>query len=392
MNYEECTLNQQGGCSSYKRYQDVIDGLFTIEQLDRDVSKHFKNLKLNSTNHEWNELKLIENRLMRSLNKSEKLCAYHRFTNGIGWKPSKKCGHPNHDKLIQAKAPTTRSVPITLLTSVFTMYKINLPIGTVMCHSHLNEVRNYKKDTPNLPEHNQDFDDFDQDYIPEEIVFHENVLNPRSESNAMLSKYLDVSPVRFQINKTPIRMLSEDTKKYLKRKHQQYLNAVTKRFAETVAPTQSDEFISILHNVDAEKEKAVPIELVQYVTLYKESDSLSQTVILSLIDHHIFSKDTIINAFGCSRYKVDQARKWQAFSDGLVLPEKVKFKRSKLNIQKCEHFLDFVFMSGLLQDVAYGMTKVKFDSGDEQKISHAILTTKFSHAISFYLQSCKTNG
>ena len=115
----------------------------------------------------------------------------------------------------------------------------------------------------------------------------------------------------------------------------------------------------------------------------------SQTVILSIIDHHIFSKETIINAFGCLRYKVDQARKWKTSSDGLVLPEKVKFKRSKLNIQKCEHFLDFVFMSGLLQDVAYGVTKVKFDSGDEQKVSHVVLTQYLFTSISFYLQSCK---
>ena len=76
----------------------------------------------------------------------------------------------------------------------------------------------------------------------------------------------------------------------------------------------------------------------------------------------------------------------------LVLRTKVQFKRNKQNVSKCEHFLDFVFMSGLLQDVAYGVTKIKYDSAEEQKVALAVLTTKYSHATSFYLQSCSING
>ena len=94
-----------------------------------------------------------------------------------------------------------------------------------------------------------------------------------------------------------------------------------------------------------------------------------------------------METFNCTKYKIEQARKWNAINSGLVLPTKVQFKRSKLNVSKCEHFLDFVFMSGLIQDVAYGVTKIKYDSGEEQKVAHAVLTTKYSHAISFYLQS-----
>ena len=33
-------------------------------------------------------------------------------------------------------------------------------------------------------------------------------------------------------------------------------------------------------------------------------------------------------------------------------------------------------MSGLYQDVAYGVTKIKDDSGEEQKVAHAVLTMK----------------
>ena len=76
----------------------------------------------------------------------------------------------------------------------------------------------------------------------------------------------------------------------------------------------------------------------------------------------------------------------------LVLRTKVQFKRNKQNVSKCEHFLDFVFMSGLLQDVAYCVTKIKYDSGEKHKVAHAVLTTKYSHVISSYLQSCSINS
>ncbi|XP_047137621.1 uncharacterized protein LOC124814116 [Hydra vulgaris] len=74
------------------------------------------------------------------------------------------------------------------------------------------------------------------------------------------------------------------------------------------------------------------------------------------------------------------------------IPEKKVFVRSSLDQTKCEHFLDFIFTSGILHDVAYGITKLKYDSGEEQKIVHAILTAKYSHAIMFYRKSCSENN
>ena len=61
-----------------------------------------------------------------------------------------------------------------------------------MCHSHLNKVQNYNKCTPNSPEQDQVFNEFDQEYIPEEIVVHKKVLNSSRESSVMISQYLNV--------------------------------------------------------------------------------------------------------------------------------------------------------------------------------------------------------
>ena len=75
--------------------------------------------------------------------------------------------------------------------------------------------------------------------------------------------------------------------------------------------------------------------------------------------------------FHCTN--VDKARKLKSLANGLEIPKKATITRSKLNIQKCEHFLDFLFKNKLLQEVAYGVTNIKFDKRDYQKIAWKIL-------------------
>ena len=79
-------------------------------------------------------------------------------------------------------------------------------------------------------------------------------------------------------------------------------------------------------------------------------------VILSLLDQS-FSENDIIKIFNCTKYRIDLPRKWRDSHQGKVLciPEKKKFIRHYLDLNKSEHFLDFIFISGMLQDVAYGV-------------------------------------
>ena len=93
----------------------------------------------------------------------------------------------------------------------------------------------------------------------------------------------------------------------------------------------------------------LPNDLDYVLNLYNKSDSLGQLVILSLIDPKKYTKQKLMEIFNCTKYKIEQARKWNAINSGHVLPTNVQFKGNKLNTSKCEHFLDFVFVSGLLQ-------------------------------------------
>ena len=157
------------------------------------------------------------------------------------------------------------------------------------------------------------------------------------------------------------------------------------KYAQSVAPDQEEEFIAQVLSIstnDQENEKILD-HIQYYMQLYKEIDALRKMVTLSLLDHS-FSKNDI-KTFNCTKYRIDLAKKWKHSDQGkgLRVPEKRIYIGHCLDCNKSKYFLDFIISGGMLQDVAYGVTKIKHDSGEEQKMVDAILTTKLSHAIAF---------
>ena len=166
-------------------------------------------------------------------------------------------------------------------------------------------------------------------------------------------------------------------------------------FAEGAAPGQEKDFMSKVLGVimsplsDSEDEDEIPEDLRKFLEKYQHSDREAQIVIHSLTDFSKYSSKFLIEVFCCSKYKIDKAKMLANKSKGLTFPRKGSFKRNKLNTTKVEHFLDFIFDSGLLQDVAYGINKLNYDSGDIQVLLKAILICKYSQLIEFYQHFCK---
>lgn len=91
--------------------------------------------------------------------------------------------------------------------------------------------------------------------------------------------------------------------------------------------------------------------------------------------------------FECTKYEVDKARQWRTtYGPGAFkVPEKTT--KRKLDIHKCEHFLQ---ISDAIQDVAYGASTLVYDSGEKQIVPRAILTAMKmkTHTILQYHQFC----
>ena len=130
----------------------------------------------------------------------------------------------------------------------------------------------------------------------------------------------------------------------------------------------------------------------ELLNAYDQADTEKQSIIiLSLVSPEHYSKTQVMELFGCTKHKVDMAKKWRrAYGPLQQRPEKRQF-RQKLNLQQAKHFLEFLFGSNLMQDVSYGTMVIKFDSGEKQVLPQAVLTAMRSHVVQDYKRHCKEN-
>ena len=396
-NYKLCCLfdKNKNVCGPFVRNRTPLHGLVEVGKLDACTEAHFRALQLSfrESKCEWTERGLVENRLGRRLHDSDKICQNHRQRLGIFWSQTKNCAHPSHPYKRGTKSPATLLAPIWLVEQMKDEVE-PFPLGGRCCDKHWKIEKSKRKTEKKIEEDNQyeaqdesTDDATDTTYEPDVPYCPPDVQSSSKQIGNQIAQCLDLSPLTVQVTKTPIRDLSYKLKQTIKRKIDEATDRVVERIAESVAPTQASELIDELYG-----SRDIPTDLEPLIDPYALSDSRSKSIILSLVNHEIHSKSVIQNIFGCSKYSVEKARKLQPSVKGLIVPTKSIFHRNRLNIQKCEHFLEFLFSSGLLQDVAYGVSRIAFDSGQKQTIPHAILTAKYSHVIAFYLAVCRQTG
>ena len=156
-----------------------------------------------------------------------------------------------------------------------------------------------------------------------------------------------------------------------------------KKVMEHVAPGQGDSLQKLLF---PEKDVVddIPLEIKNLHDVFNASNNNNEKcAILSLIPHS-YSKSEIMKMFNCSRYLVDKAKKtcFEQLNDSVT--------KSRFDTEKARHFIDFLFSSGAIQEVAYGTTVLKFDEIEAQRIPKTVLTVMKSHAICLYRQYCES--
>ena len=92
--------------------------------------------------------------------------------------------------------------------------------------------------------------------------------------------------------------------------------------------------------------------------------------------------------FDCPRYKVDAARNWHKVVGPLHEQKNIIFTRRKLNIDHVKHFLEFLFSSGLMQDLAYGSTTLVYSDDEKQALPKSMLKMTKNHTTEAYKQYC----
>ena len=175
-----------------------------------------------------------------------------------------------------------------------------------------------------------------------------------------LSLVLKNSPVKFQVTK-PVEELWPSTLHNLTKKVNETQKQSVNKLLEHVAPGQGN-----LLFPEKNTTINVPLEIEHLYHAFVSSSSNNNNekcAILSLVQNS-YSKREIMKLFNCSRYLLDKAKKAFYFQQ----INEINFTKSKLDCENTQHFIEFLFSSGAIQEVVYGTTILKFNELESQRI------------------------
>ena len=183
----------------------------------------------------------------------------------------------------------------------------------------------------------------DDIYVPDITIISDETIEESKKAASSLCEAFGASPLPFQIKRKRIKDLTPGTKQIVK-KFEKFKIQLEKIFAEAIAPGQSEALISqVLHTEDEDgSTQLVPEDLVVPVKMFQESDSLGQILLLSVINHNKYTKETLMKIFDCKKYQIEKARKLQKESRGFSIPKKEKVNICRMPQEKITFFRIYI--------------------------------------------------
>lgn len=346
------------------------DPLSRVKDLVEDVGSTF------GADIVLTECDLIGLRSENKLDRNGWICTHHRFNLGKGYRPSTLCKHFQH------KNSTAKGSKVS-----WELYKFvrasdpQFVLGSLICAKCQKKLREKLDESM---ECDNDSDAEDSTYVPETVISDDDDKMLRRHQLDDLTNALGVERVRFQINSN-IQDMSTSSINYFRHLHAVMQSNLTDKFCSLVAPGQQDELRHILVNSKETETDPVVTHLMEaFGTCNSPS---ARCAVLSLIPK-TFSKAKVAELFGCSVYEISKARRVNKLYGACAIEPKKERVYSRLSIEKARHFIDFLFSTGLLQEVAYGTTKLQFECGDKVTVSDTILNGINEHAVKEYIIHC----
>jgi hypothetical protein len=338
---------------------------------------------------------LIRNRasfLEMPISEESVICPSHRRRLGTYWRQPAKCQNPSHIDI--GKKQTCR--PATLEVASFLTSRPTgktFPIGGALCTN----CRKSISVQLNLKE--KENDDLTEDNEVEDPTLFQSPGAKRTVNRTQLNLVLETlgsaSPAKYQIQ-SPLLSTSQIEK--LKRKYTKSMNLASEYFAEAPCPGQGKKFLKMVKESTSSKDDsdstiAMSTFMWSLRLAFESAEKVSMKIhLLSLIDPDEMSKKDIQETFTCSRPLVNKAMNIRSnFGPGNV-PDQEPIQRKRLDLDKVEDFLNFIFISGYYQDVDTGTTSLKLDNGDEISIPKAIRTILKAHIVRSYEHHCSQVG
>ena len=389
--YDSCIFAKRGDCGPYPARKETC--MSELSKLKNDVSKSIKALngRLTSSvlsgNCVLQECGLIAHRAhiqQSDVSENAKICPRHRYLLGKDYKPGRGCKHEDYVSGLRGKKKeVVRPASFALVEISQKKSRIPIVIGDCLCTVCRNKLEKNKDD-----ESDSELADPSFSVTPGATVA---TLPEVNESIQRLCEY--VSPVKYQL-RTPVAEMSSSAKRKMKRKLVKCINAATEFFCEAMAPGQGLELKKALLDVPSPTNvsKEIPLEVKYLVEAFENASSFQVKLIILTLVPGSFSKKDVCEYFGVTKYVIEKARKIRSdFGAGATPPVKTIYHQ-RLSLSKAEHFLDFLFETGLFQDVAYGTTSLKLRDGQKILIPHIIRSILKMNIVRVYTNHCESLG
>lgn len=368
-----CQLND-GSCSSYNSSYKDADQCVILGSLKTDIGHLF------DADMELKEYELIEMRSVGALDINKPICPKHRYCLGQKFRPSALCKY-NSD---------CKRKGINVKWDLFKLIRAQNPkfvLGSMICKPCRASIPK-QKDSSDCSYTDDDKNDLrDLDFLPDASLSSESDFQKCREALDCLTDVLNVPRISFQITKN-VNELSSRTMRYIRQIHSELQVQLTETLAHLLGPGQEEEIKKIFST----KEPVENSDTNQLQTLKDAylscKDYRAKMSVLTLVPKNI-SKKTVCEFFTCNEYEIRRARQILKEYGPCARVEPEKRFYSRMSIDKAVHYIDFLFSSGLLQEQAYGNSKIKFSTGETEIVGSTILNGVFEHAIHEYVIYCK---
>lgn len=348
-------------------------GCVVLKDLTKDVGHLF------NADEELRECDLIFMRSPVPLSYNGLICGIHQYSLGIDYRPSTTCQCFFHPKTSNAKA----------LNISWGTYKIvrerdsTFILGSLICKQCQQKLHELKKEAEIELEESKE-ETKDESYCAP-IIDIDTKENGREKLD-ILCDIFGMERVRFQLQSN-IDSASISTLNYLRYIYKEFRNKLADVFCHLVAPTQEEQLKVILDD-DTETVDECEATLSHLEKAFQSCVTRQARQSVLMLVPKEYSKLQICKRFGCTLHEIRQARSTCKLYGTCSIQPKENRIYSRLSREKAQHFIDFLLTTGLLQEVAYGTTNLKLDSGEKIVVSNTILNGIHEHAIKEYIIHC----
>ena len=426
--FNDCVFHNRGDCNVFhSKKGNICQRMVPLSSLDGYGEEHGH--EVSNELPGFTERSLVMNRMCVPdvCDDDDVICPYHRYAFGIFWRPSISCQSPYHG---EAKPKATHSVRADIVSKLIQAQHFKgkkdfkFPIGQKVCARCNAKIRvEYGERLPERPVTNiaqlkprpaklrakeQMNEIWSSDVHFQSQSQSESGSESSSQSRASPSHPIfaettslsdvnnvlkalsnDIRPLMYQIRQ-PIDKLSTITISTLKRQYLSVMKGASAFISEAMAPGQGQDLLDLFENSTNDEDDKEPLDATMESLLeaYRAAPNRKWKLLLLSTVPDYLSRERIQRIFDCTRYMVDKSRSLQRQNAQFDLMNPCILRRERLDKHRLEFFFDFLFSSGLIQDVAHGTTFMKFDRGEQVVVPYVVRTVMKTHIFQLYQQHC----